>query len=277
MILGYYLDYTPAMFLSTIRQWPSDIYNPEPIIAAVQTKWRSNPDDKNLMEALAELYQFVDQPRDVVRFYMLLAKPETFEFIRRFRLFDVIQDDVYRFLELKSSSEEEQQSERKEPNTEGIALLIDHSHTISPETVLKQLKAHPYFQYCYIKALREREGGFLEDWGDLQVELYAAFNRTELLQFLKTSNTYNLEKARAICQEKDYVQELVFIYSRMGDNQRALTLIIDNLEDVEMAIDFVRGVGDEDLWNDLVEQAKYKPRLSWITTKLTCSVYQRIT
>jgi hypothetical protein len=51
----------------------------------------------------------------------------------------------------------------------------------------------------------------------------------------------------------------VFIFSRMGDNKRALTLIIEKLEDVEMAIDFVRSIGDEDLWNDLVEQAKSKP------------------
>jgi vacuolar protein sorting-associated protein 41 len=64
-----------------------------------------------------------------------------------------------------------------------------------------------------------------------------------------------------ICQEKGDIQELVFIYSRMGDNKRALTLIVDNLEDVELAIDFVRGVGDEELWNDLVEQAKSKPCL----------------
>lgn len=45
----------------------------------------------------------------------------------------------------------------------------------------------------------------------------------------------------------------------MGDNKRALTLIIDNLENVEMAIEFVRGIDDEDLWNDLVDQAKNKP------------------
>ena len=51
----------------------------------------------------------------------------------------------------------------------------------------------------------------------------------------------------------------MFIFSRMGDNKRALTLIIEKLEDVEMAIDFVRSIGDEDLWNDLVEQAKSKP------------------
>ena len=65
-----------------------------------------------------------------------------------------------------------------------------------------------------------------------------------------------------ICEKKGYTQELVFIFSRMGDNKRALSLIIDKLENVEMAVDFVRQVGDEDLWNDLVEQAKSKPGIA---------------
>ena len=199
MILSYYLDTSSAAFLSAVHNWPSEIYNPDPIIAAVQTRWHLNPSDRNLMESLAELYLIVNQPREVVKYYARLDKPETFEFIRRFRLFDVIRDDVLRFLELRTTEEQ-----GEGPNGEGLALLVDHAHTISPETVLKQISSKPYFQYCYIRALREREGGFLEDYGDLQVllhatrltqvELYSAFNRQELLHFLKTSHSYNLEK-----------------------------------------------------------------------------------
>lgn len=166
MILGQYLDTSPQAFLSIVHTWPSEIYNAEPIIAAVETKWRAQPTDRNLMESLAELYLLTNQPRKVVQFYVHLDKPETFEFIRRFRLFDVIKDDVTRFLQLKSRRDNGKEGE---PNSEGLALLIDHSHTIPPETVLKQLDHLPYFQYSYIRALREREGGFLEDWGDLQV------------------------------------------------------------------------------------------------------------
>lgn len=123
------------------------------------------------MESLAELYLITNQPREVVKYYVRLGKLETFEFIRRFRLFDVIRDDVVRFLELKGpeSEGESEVGEEEEPNSEGLDLLIDHSHVILPATVLKQLTNRPYFQYCYIRALREREGGFLEDWGDLQV------------------------------------------------------------------------------------------------------------
>jgi hypothetical protein len=171
MILGYYLDTSPQAFLSVIHTWPSEIYNPDPIIAAVQTKWRSSPQDRNLMESLAELYLITNQPVEVVKYYARLGKPETFEFIRRFRLFEVLKDDVARFLELKSPSFQEDGTEggEEEPNSEGLALLIDHAHTILPEGVLNQLSSRPYFQYCYIRALREREGGFLEEWGDLQV------------------------------------------------------------------------------------------------------------
>src|SRR5579859_1339564 len=169
MILGYYIDASPGAFLRVIHTWPTDIYNPDSIISAVQTKLRANPTDKNLLESLAELYIITDQPREVVKLYVRLNKPETFEFIRRFRLFDVVRDDVSRFLHLRPPESED--LPEGEPNPEGLALLIDHSHTILPGAVIRQLAKEPYFQYHYIRALREREGGFLEDWGDLQVYL----------------------------------------------------------------------------------------------------------
>ena len=168
MILGHYLSTSPLAFLTRIRTWPIEIYNPDPIIAAVQQKWHEHPTDRNLLEALADLYQATNQPHEAVKFFVRLGKPDTFEFIRRFRLFDVLREDIVRFLELGTGEDADARVE-KEPNEEGLVLLIDHAHTITPETVLKQLALRPYFQYRYICALREREGGFLEEYGDLQV------------------------------------------------------------------------------------------------------------
>ena len=74
-----------------------------------------------------------------------------------------------------------------------------------------------------------------------------------------------LIKARVICEKMNYTQELVFIFSRMGNNKRALELIIDKLNDVEMAIDFVRNINDEDLWDDLLDLAKSKPCITRLT------------
>ena len=53
------------------------------------------------------------------------------------------------------------------------------------------------------------------------------------MDFLRASNYYSLEKAYKICDELDMVPEMVFLLGRMGDNKRALRLIIERLGDVQ--------------------------------------------
>lgn len=52
---------------------------------------------------------------------------------------------------------------------------------------------------------------------------------------------------------------MVFILGRMGNNKRALGLIIERLGDVERAIDFAKEQDDADLWEDLVSYSLDKP------------------
>lgn len=62
-----------------------------------------------------------------------------------------------------------------------------------------------------------------------------------------------------VCQEHDYVPEMVFLLGRVGDNKRALSLIIERLGDVERAIDFAKEQNDDDLWEDLLRYSESKP------------------
>ncbi len=66
-----------------------------------------------------------------------------------------------------------------------------------------------------------------------QVELYAEYGYDRLMDFLRASNYYSLERAYRICNERDYVPEMVFLLGRMGNNKKALMLIIERLGDVE--------------------------------------------
>jgi vacuolar protein sorting-associated protein 41 len=66
-----------------------------------------------------------------------------------------------------------------------------------------------------------------------QVELYAEYGHSRLMDFLRASNYYSLERAYRICHERDYVPEMVFLLGRMGNNKKALMLIIERLGDVE--------------------------------------------
>ena len=77
---------------------------------------------------------------------------------------------------------------------------------------------------------------------------------------MRTSNYYSLEKAYKICKDKDYVPEMVFLLGKMGDNKKALTLIIERLGDVHRAIDFAKEQNDNDLWEDLLKYSETRPR-----------------
>lgn len=67
----------------------------------------------------------------------------------------------------------------------------------------------------------------------VQVELYAIYEYPRLMEYLRASNYYSLEKAYRICQERDFVPEMVFLLGRMGNNKQALMLIIQRLGDVQ--------------------------------------------
>ena len=52
-----------------------------------------------------------------------------------------------------------------------------------------------------------------------------------------------------------------YLLSATGQTKRALFLIISSLGDVSYAIAYVKEQADEDLWNDLLDYSKDKPRL----------------
>jgi len=70
----------------------------------------------------------------------------------------------------------------------------------------------------------------------------------------------NSIQATQECEERDYIPELVYLYSKTGQTKRALYLIIDRLADVSQAIAFAKEQDDPDLWEDLLNYSMDKPR-----------------
>ena len=108
--------------------------------------------------------------------------------------------------------------------------------------------------------------------------LYAEYEPSRLIEFLRASSYYSLEKAYKVCKERDYVTEMVFLLGRMGNNKEALNLIIERLGDVNrvrrgdldlsrsisdtnlyQAIDFAKEQNDDDLWEDLLRYSESRP------------------
>ncbi|KAG6629735.1 vacuolar protein sorting-associated protein 41 homolog isoform X2 [Carya illinoinensis] len=239
--------------LSTVKSWPHVIYSALPVIAAIETQLTTSSMTDALKEALAQLYVIDGQYEKALLIYADRMKPEVFDYIEKYNLHHSIREKVLQLMMIDCKH--------------GVLLLIQNKDLITPSDVVSQLlnasnKCDPrYFLHLYLHSLFEVNPNAGKDFHDMQVELYADFDPKMLLPFLRSSQHYTLEKAYEICIGRDLLREQVFILGRMGNSKQALAVIINNLGDIEEAVEFVTMQNDDDLWEELIKQCLHKPEM----------------
>ncbi|KDQ63963.1 hypothetical protein JAAARDRAFT_27634 [Jaapia argillacea MUCL 33604] len=274
MVLAYFLANDRHALLQTIKDWPKGIYDISAVIVAIQseldrspsssssTMRAAAPDSALLMECLAELYTANRQPGKALPFFLRLRRPNVFDLIRDNNLFTDVQDQALLLVEFDHEIMEKKKQEGVEVDegkSAAIDLLVDHTHSIPIARVVKQLGSRPYYLFLYLDALFRKDHNLTSDFANSQVQLYAEYSPSRLIDFLRASNAYSLEQAYKVCNERDLVPEMVFLLGRMGNNKQALTLIIERLGDVHRAIDFAKEQNDDDLWEDLLKYSETRP------------------
>jgi hypothetical protein len=191
-------------------------------------------------------------------------------------------------------------SDLEEATQEPIRLLVDEAHhgIVPPETVISQLTKrygtpNPYLFFYFralwngdtttaaeeaahelnssvpsLRGLRATEQSLaategkslVSDFADDALREFAEYDRELLMIFLKTSQSYTLQTASTICEQRNYIPELVYLLSKEGRTTQALRLIIDQLGDVSQAIAFAKEQNDKGLWDDLLDYSMSKPR-----------------
>jgi len=231
--------------MRTITDWPVGLYNIQNIITAVNEKLKRTSNDY-IMDALAKLYSYDKKYDKTLEIYLRLKRGNVFELIRQHSLFDAVQDKVLLLLEF-----DEQQA---------VQLLVSNTDRIPITQVVAQLQARPKLLHAYLHALFLKDAHLGSDFHELQVSLYAEYEPQLLLPFLRQSVHYPLEKAYQICEQRGLYKETVFILGRMGNSEQALTLIIEKIGDVPMAVEFVEFQKDEELWGVLINKCKENPK-----------------
>ncbi|KDR84343.1 hypothetical protein GALMADRAFT_237137 [Galerina marginata CBS 339.88] len=272
MMLAHFLTHDRTALLHTIKDWPRDIYDIAAVIIAVRAEldktastsstMSTNGDSTVLMECLAELYTANRQPGKALPFYLRLRRSNVFDLIRDNNLFTDVQDQVLLLVEFDHElMEKRKKSSKNSENvqSDAIKLLVDNIHSIPITRVVQQLRQRPYYLFLYLDSLVRMDSQLVAGFADLQVKMYAEFATSRLIDFLRASSSYNLELAYKECQERDLVPEMVFLLGRMGNNKKALTLIIERLGDVHRAIDFAKEQSDDDLWEDLLKYSETRP------------------
>ena len=113
--------------------------------------------------------------------------------------------------------------------------------------------------FVYLVALFNRSNDQGAQYHDQLVELYCSYQPDQLLHFLKLSKSYSYQKAYDLCKVRDMVPEMLFLLGKMGANREALNIIIERLEDVDLAIEFAKEKRDETLWDEFLNFSMDKP------------------
>ncbi|KAK3377136.1 hypothetical protein B0T24DRAFT_551229 [Lasiosphaeria ovina] len=298
VVLGHYLEFNKPRFRDLLERWPTYLFGVTSVTAALerQLKYRDVQEDsiedgevgrdwRIVMESLAKLHEANGRTREALRCYIKLQDADSaMRLVKDGHLAEAITDDIPSFIGLRVPQDRVNRmtrAELEEATSEAITLLVDEAQhgLVKPDVVVSQLqeKNLTTYTFFYIRGLWRGQGihqhhgeshdrlvsdskSLVDNFADLTVQLFALFDQSLLMDFLKTSTAYTFEKAVQECEHKNYIPELVYLYSKTGEMKRALYLIIDRLGDVSRAIAFAKEQDDPDLWEDLLNYSMDKPR-----------------
>ncbi|KAI9227140.1 MAG: vacuolar assembling protein VPS41 [Piptocephalis tieghemiana] len=268
MILAHFLNTDLKLFSETVKSWSRDLYDIKSVIVAVGAKAdAASPEDLELLlDALAELHMANHHPELALEYYLRLHRSDAIDVIEKYKLYPSLQEEAVLFMEYNAywvaQAKGKQECELglvELRQGKAVQMLVHAVDAIPIPGVVHQLRPHPPLLHVYLDALFDLDPQLGYEYHDEQVPLYAQYDPHRLLDFLAASNDYDLERALSVCEKYDLVPEQVYILGRMGDNHKALMLIIERLGDVDRAIEFAKEQNDEDLWEDLLKYAMDKP------------------
>ncbi|XP_023569135.1 vacuolar protein sorting-associated protein 41 homolog [Octodon degus] len=245
MILHEFLESDYEGFATLIREWPGDLYNNSVIVQAVRDHLKKDSQNKTLLKTLAELYTYDKNYSNALEIYLTLRHKDVFQLIHKHNLFSSIKDKIVLLMDFDSEK--------------AVDMLLDNEDKISIKKVVEELEDRPELQHVYLHKLFKRDHHKGQRYHEKQISLYAEYDRPNLLPFLRDSTHCPLEKALEICQQRNFVEETVYLLSRMGNSRSALKMIMEELHDVDKAIEFAKEQDDGELWEDLILYSIDKP------------------
>ncbi|KAJ3146963.1 Vacuolar protein sorting-associated protein 41 [Geranomyces michiganensis] len=289
LVLDTLLQADYVMFSETIDKWPSSIYDVPAKVESVEALLKSEPNN-DLLKRIAMRLNSLHKKHDRALFYALvLRQPDALQSVAKYNLYAFVQDHALLVMEyddyvlnadvgitsaIESAVLNGSDSShifgdiggnaglgkiRAATKQDGVQICVNFPDRISADKVVTQLRKRPKFLHVFLDALFQKDPLEGTVFHPLQIELYAEYDYLKLMDFLRISNSYSVEKAYEVCESRDLVPEMVFLLGKMGDNRKALNLIIERLGDVRRAIEFAKEQNDEELWEDLLRYSMDKP------------------
>lgn len=256
MVLAYMLKESPESFYNAISSWDSSLYNSEAILELLVDETEKDSVDVFVLEAAATLYLRKNDIESALDCYLRIGKDDALEFISSYNLYS----SVSKHLEYLLQFDENRKSRSLKPIV--FDFLAKNVEQIPVSNIVDELKGKPRKLHEYLDTVFRKDPRLTSDYHSLQLELYADYEPEKLMNFLRGGSTYSLERAAKVCQDRGLVREHVYLLGKMGNNKVAMKIILLQLKDYRMAIDFAKEQNDPEIWEDLVQESFKSPSLT---------------
>lgn len=232
VVLGHYLQTSKPRFRELLERWSPDLFDVTTVTTALedQLKFRDVREDsvedgevgrdwRIVMESLAKLHEANGRNREALKCHIKLQDADSaMRLIKEGHLADAVADDIPSFIGLRvpqGRAKKMTRTELEDATSEAITLLVDEAQhgLVKPDIVINQLqeKSLDLYTFFYLRGLWRGEGmhehsgesrarlvtdsqSLVDQFADLAVHLFATFDQSLLMDFLKTSTAYAFEK-----------------------------------------------------------------------------------
>lgn len=232
VVLNHYIQSDKLRFKDLLDRWSPDLFDVNTVTTALenQLKYRDvRPDSVEdgvrgrdwsiVMASLAKLCEANGRHREALRYYIKLQDADSaMRLIKESHLADAVADDIPSFVTLRVPADRQNEMDLvqlEDATAEAVTLLVDEAQhgLVRPEIVVSQLqeKKLNLYLFFYLRALFKGEGvqehdgenrerllmesqSLVDGFADLAVHLFALYDQSILMDFLKTSTSYTFEK-----------------------------------------------------------------------------------
>lgn len=266
-ILNYWMEQLPndETFYELISRWDNDLYDTNSTTEKLESYLEQHEDDVKLRRQLCFIYERSYNPRKAVPHLTIMRDPKIFDFlvsnhILPFFVAEFPQFILFRFDD-PSDMERMPVTKLGSKLHDVVGILADARHEIAPADVIKVMFENhvDVINYFYIEELVSIDELLVRNFEDVRIQLYGQYDRQKLLPFMTSHDNYDVSKAIEVCERNSLIDELVFLLGKVGENKKAMQLIMQQLNDPKGAIRFAKLQNDKETWELLLQHSYSRP------------------
>lgn len=264
-IASFWIYKDSDRFLDVMGQLDLELFDVKELEAVVEQYLEMFPDEAKVRRALCTIYEDTFEPAKAVVHLRELKDHNIVQFLGDNHILTCFVDEIPDFIKLRFQSKQDIErlpvEDIRGQLRDVIQVLVESRHEIVPKRIIELMGKNQLdiISYFYLEELSKIDDLLVKGFEDDIINLFSQFDRPKLLPFLMSNTSYDLGKAVQVCEMNAFVDELVYLLGKTGENKKALTLIMEEMEDPERAIKFAKLQNDQETWDMLLKFSGEKP------------------